>query len=135
MAELEPGERSPGRGIGVRRALAGEIGRKEEPFGAGPPWLGLCDEVGEGRVRRQPVAEPLQRSRRGEHHAHRVPLVGHRVAERVHARLRIGRERRQRGKDDAGGSQHDRERPRAVDPDSDGGGRAVARPGRNRNPL
>ena len=135
MAELEAGERGP-RGRDRRAACARRRGTAQRgALGARPPRLGLGDEVGEGRVGCEAVAEPLQRAGRREHHAHRVPLARNGVAERVHARLRIGRKRRQRGEHDARCAHHDRERPGPVDPDTDRGRRAVARPGRDRNPL
>ena len=79
-------------GIGVRRPLAGEVRREEEPVDPGPPRLRLGDEVGERRLRREPVAEPLQRPGGREHHAHRVPLARARRG-RTRARVPPGRTR------------------------------------------
>ncbi len=69
------------------------------------------------------VSQPGRRACGAEHHAHRMPGAGHRVAEDVHPRLGIGRIRRQYGEDDAGRSEHDRDRPgrRDADPECCGG--------------
>ena len=89
-----PVKAAAGDGIGVRCPLAREVGREQQPVDARAPRLRLVDEVGERRLRREPVAQPLQRAGGRQHHAHRVPLARHGVAERVHARLRIGRRTR-----------------------------------------
>ena len=60
VPELEAREgRARGR-VCVRRPLACEVGSEEKPVDAGAPGLGLGDEVGEGRFRGEPVAQPLQ---------------------------------------------------------------------------
>ena len=85
-----------------------------------PPLPGAAERVG----------EPAQRARRREHHAHAVPAAGHGVAEGVHARLAIGRERVGGGEDDAGRAEHDRHGRRRppVDADAERARRLVARP-------
>ena len=80
------------RRVGVRRALTGEVRARRGARRRPGPTLGLGDEIGERRLRGEPVAQPLQRPGRGEHHAHRVPLPRDGVAEGVHARLRVGRQ-------------------------------------------
>ena len=55
------------------------------------------------------------------------------MAEDVHARLRVGREPRQRRKDDAGRPEDDRELPGPRDADTERGRRLVARAGRTRD--
>ena len=74
-------------------------------------------------------------TRRRRARAHRMPLAGNGVAERVHPSLRIRRERRQRGEDDAEVPSTIESGPRQVDPDADSSRRAVARPGRHRDPC
>ena len=73
------------------------------------------------------AAEPGERAGCAQHHAHRVPGAGHRVAEDVHARLRVRRVGGQRGEDDARRAEHDRHGPGLDDPDAERGGRLVAR--------
>ena len=73
-----------------RPGRAGRSAPRRPPASARPPPRSVV-VVDAGRER---VAQPAQRARRRQHHAHRVPGAGHGVAERVHARLRVGRETR-----------------------------------------
>ena len=68
--------------VGMRRPLAGEVGREEEPLGArrhasASPTSPSTETSGARR------SEPLQGARRREHHAHRLPGAGDGVAEGV----------------------------------------------------
>ena len=85
-----PGERAARVGVGVRRALAGQVGQEGQALDAGRPRRGLGGQRVEVVAGRDDVAQPAQRARRRQHHAHRVPGAGHGVAERVHAGLRVG---------------------------------------------
>ena len=73
------------------------------------------------------MAKPRERAGRGQHHAHRVPGAGHRVAEDVHPRLGVGRIAGQRGEHDAGRPEHDRHGPGVDDAHAERAGRLVAR--------
>ncbi len=134
VTKLETREGRARRRVCMRRPLPREVGSEEKPVDAGAPGFGLGDEVGEGRFGGEPVAQPLQRAGRREHHPHRVPLAGDRVTERVDARLRIARERGQRRKHDARRAHHDRERTRPVDTHPESRRRAVPGTRRNRDP-
>ena len=105
MADLQAGERAPGVGVEVRRALAGQVGQEGQSVGARRAALGLGEQDVVGRV--EDVAQPAQRPRRRQHHAHRVPLARHREAERVQARLRVGAVGRQHTEHDAGRAERD----------------------------
>ena len=89
VAERQPDERAAGIGIGVRRSLAREIGGELQALDARLPALGFGLE--RRRVGASDVSQPRERAGGAEHHAHRVPRAGHRVAEDVHARLLVGR--------------------------------------------
>ena len=133
MPQLEPDEGGPRIGVGVRRALAGEVGQEHQALDAGLPGFGLgrkrrVVEPGPGRI-----SQPAERAGRGEHDAHRVPGPGHCVAKRVHARLRIRLERGQRGEDDSRGADLHRQRAGPVDAGSDRSRRLIPCSGRDRN--
>ena len=114
----------------MRRALAGQVRQEGEPLGARLPALRLGDERLELRGRVGDVAQPAQRAGGGEHHAHRVPRPGMRVAERVHAALGLGAVGVERGEDDARGAEHDR----TAAPAGRRRRRARPPPGRRRRP-
>ena len=126
VAEREPDERAARVRVGVRRALAREVRLEEEALGPGRPALGRSQQLVVG-LADDLLAQPAQRAGGAQHHAHRVPAARDRVAERVHARCGIGRERRQRGEDDARRAEHDRDGARPVDPDAERAGGLVAR--------
>ena len=124
VAERKPRERTPRIRIGMRRSLSGEVGSEEKSLGARGP---------RGRVGEQllvagaeHIVQPAERAGRREHHAHRVPGVRDRMAERVQARLRVGGVRGQRREDDPGGAEHDGQASGAVDSDPERAGRLVA---------
>ena len=126
MPEREPDERAARVRVGVRRPLALQVRREQQPLGAGRPALGLGVELA---VRRAPsdAAEPRERAGGREHHAHRVPRVRDGVAEDVHAPLGVGRVAGEHREDDARRPEHDRDRARPVDPDAERAGGLVAR--------
>ena len=109
------------------RALAREVGQEDDAAGARGSRRGFVHQLLERHARRERVARPLQRARGREHHSHRVPGARHRVAEHVHARLRIGLVGGQRGEHDAGGPEHERDGPGPLDSDAERRGGAVAR--------
>ena len=125
-------------GARARRRRRGRRGRRAasaRPRGtartAAPPCPGCQRSASTSSSptrRAEHVAQPAERAGGGEHHAHRVPRPGHRVAEDVHARLAVGRVGGQRREDDARGAEHDRDRPGPVDARH----RAPPRPGRRR---
>ena len=133
MAGAQPDERAARVGVGVRRALARQVGQEEDAAGAGWRRLGLGHQDFERHAGRERVARPLQGARGREHHAHRVPAARHRMAEHVHARLRIGMVGGQRGEDDAGGAEHQRDGAGPLHADAERGGGAIAGAGRHRN--
>src|SRR5439155_662128 len=90
------------------RARTAPPRREEQPFAAGWPLCRLVDERPERRVRGDYVAQPLQRSRRGEHDAHRVPRPRHRVAEDVHAGLGVRLEPFEHAEDHSRRAEYDR---------------------------
>ena len=129
--------RTSGSAWGVRSPA--RYGAKRTPSDAGRVLSGF--RVERPVVDADEVAEPAERAGGREHHAHRVPGPGHRVAEDVRARQRIGRERVERGEDDAGRAEHDGERAGLDDADAERGRRLVSRAGdlgrlvRARKPL
>ena len=132
VAQRQAGERAARVGVGVRRALAGEVGQEREPLGArAPSAAAAATSVVEAAPGAAVSRSHGQRARGGEHHAHRVPAARDGVAERVDARA-LGRRAnaRQRGEDDARGA---RARPRAA-PAGRRPRRARRRPGRPRPP-
>ena len=92
-------------GIGVRRALAGQVGREEQALDPRLPVGRAAEQLVVGAPDR--LAQPLQRAGRAEHHAHDVPGLRHGVAEGVHARLGVVRVAVQGGEDDAARAEHD----------------------------
>ena len=117
VPELQADEGAARVRVGVRGALALEIGLEEEAFGTGRPRGRLGEEL---VVRRAPerLAQPLQRAGRREHHAHRVPRSRHGVAEGVQPRLGLRPVRVERREDDARGAEDDRQRAGRVDTDA-----------------
>ena len=109
MAQAEPGERAARGRVGVGRALAGEVGREQQPLDPGLPVRRASEQL----VVRAPhrLAQPLQRAGGAEHHAHDVPRLRHGVAEGVHARLGVVRVAVQGGEDDAARAEHHRRGP------------------------
>src|SRR5688572_4232399 len=89
MVERDARERSPGVRIGMRRALALEVGEKGRSAGSGVAGCGLPGELVERPLGGEGVAEPAQRTRGVEHHAHCLPRAGKRMAEGMHASVRI----------------------------------------------
>ena len=73
--------------------------------------------------------QPRQRAGGRQHHAHGVPRVRAPRGRRRGRAPAVGGVGRQRGEDDAGGAEHDRERPGAVDADAERAGGLVARAG------
>ena len=129
VADAQAGERAAGVGIGVGSALAGEVGEEDEALGSRRPVACLAPAVAsKRRLRRGRVAQPRERTGRGEHHAHGVPGAGRGVAEGVHAGFGVGGERVERGEHDARGAERHRHRARAGRPPR----RARRRPGRRR---
>ena len=117
------------------RALPGEIGKEGESLGPGGPSGGVCGELvvrdpGGGRV-----PEPSQRAGCGQHHAHRMPSAGDGMTERVQASPGIGREPVQGREHDAGGAEHDRQRPGTVHTDPERPRGLVAAAGGDRDLL
>ena len=105
VAQAEPGEGAAGARVGVRRALAGQVGREEQPLDPRLPLRRAAQQLVVGAPDR--LAQPLQRAGRAEHHAHDVPRLRHGVAEGVHARLGVVRVAVQGGEDDAARAEHD----------------------------
>ena len=110
VAQREPLERPAGVRVGVRRALALEVGQEGQALRRGGPALRFADQLVERPS--DHVAQPPQRPRRGQHHAHRLPGVRHGVAEDVDAGLGVGPVALQRREDDPRGAEHDRQRSR-----------------------
>ena len=135
VAELQAGECAARVGVGVRRPLALQVREEEKSLDARLPALGLGHEAVERDVRCDRVVEPLQRARGREHHAHRVPRAGNRVAEDVHPGPLVRAVVGQRGEDDTRGAEHERGRPGPVDPDAERRGGAVAGARRDGMPL
>ena len=135
MARAQPYEGAARVGIGMGRALAREVGQEEDAAGACRRRLGLRHELVEGHSGCEGVARPLQRAGGREHHAHGVPAAGHRVAEDVHARLRIRLVGGQRREHDSRCAEHERDRPGPLDADSERRGCAVARARSDRDPV
>ncbi len=135
MAHAQAGECAASIRICVRRALAREVRREQQPLGSRRPLGGLGDE----RVVSDPggdrVSQPAQAAGGREHHAHRVPRPRYGVAERVDARLGVGGELLERGEHDARGSEHDRQRPGAINSDPERAGRLIAGPRGNRDTV
>ena len=91
----EPGERAARVRVGVRRALAGQVGQEREALDPGLPRAPPPPPARRSRAAADRVAQPAQRARRADSITPiACHVVRHRVAERVHARLRVGRERR-----------------------------------------
>ena len=85
-------------GIGVRRALAGEVGQEEQALGCRAATGGFVGEHVVGidfcffaaiACLAELVAEPLQRAAAGQADAHHVPLAVDGVAERVQPAARV----------------------------------------------
>ena len=74
MAQRESGERAARVRVGVRRPLAGEIRREQQPLRARLPALGLASSS--AVLGAEHVAQPGERAGRAQHHAHRVPGTG-----------------------------------------------------------
>ena len=125
MAQREADERAACVRVGVGRALAREVRREQDTVRARRVLRGFLVE--RPVVDADDVAEPAERAGGGEHDAHRVPRVGHRVAEDVCARERVGRERIERREDDARRSEHDGERAGLDDADAERGRCLVSR--------
>ena len=127
VAEREPDESAARVGIRVRRPLAREIRREQQPLASRRPRRRLGDERLERLAGRDGVAQPAQRARRGQHHAHRVPRAGNRVAEDVHARLGVGLVPLEHAEDDARRAEDDGHRAGPGHADAERPGRLVAR--------
>ena len=113
----------------MRCPLALEVGEERQALDPWIPAFGLRRQLLEGRIRRERVAKPLQRSGRVEHDAHRFPRVRECVAEGMNARLAIVRVRGERGEDDTRGAEDDRDDSRLDHPDAERGRLLVTRPG------
>ena len=124
MSQRQAGEGAADVRVGVRRALAGEVGREEQALGSRRPVRRSGIEL--GQVGGERVPQPGRGARGAEHDPHRVPRPGDRVAEHVHARLGIRLVAGQDGEDDAGRAEHDRGGAGRGDPDAEGGSRLVA---------
>ena len=90
VADGQADERAPGQRVGVRAALAGQVGQEEQPVAArpatSPAAAARSPKSTSGRER---VAEPAQAAGRREHHRHQVPAARDGVAERVHPARRL----------------------------------------------
>ena len=114
VARAQADERAARVRVGVRRALAREVGQEEDAAGARGRRLGLGHQLSNGtpgaNVSRAHCSEPAADSI--------TPIAcqlrRHRMAEDVHARLRVGLVGGQRGEDDARGAEHERDRARAA---------------------
>ena len=129
VADAEPDERAARVRVGVRGPLAGEVGEEQQVLGARGPGGGFVEQYVERRVGVGDVAEPGERAGGREHHPHRVPGAGDRVAERVDARLRVRGEFVERREHHAGCPERHRHRSLAVDSDSDRAGGLIATAG------
>ena len=100
VPERQADERAPRQRVGMRAALAGQVGQEEQAVGTGRDVGGRGDEVRERLAGGERVAEPAQAAGRGQHHRHQVPAIRDRVAERMDAaraaRTTGGRSRRRR---------------------------------------
>ena len=135
VAEPEPHKRRPSVGIGVRGALAREVGEEQEPFGPGRPRGGLGDRAGRRRRpgRRHPAATAANRRLTASRPSRaRRP---DRVAESVYAGAGIRRELLERGEHDAGGAEHDRRPGRAIDAHPERAGGLIAAAGGDGDPV
>ena len=77
VPELEAGE--GGAGAGDRHAASARLrgtARTGGPSAPGPHASASATRSANDVSGREPVAQPLQRARRRQHHAHRVPLAG-----------------------------------------------------------
>ena len=108
VTHRQPHKRAARQRVGMRRAFAREIGQIEQPFAAGRDRGGGGQQVVIGDARGQRVAIPAQTARRGEHHAHQMPAVRHGMTKRVQTALRVIKRRVDRGKNDAGSAQRQR---------------------------
>ena len=116
--------RASGSACGVRSPW--RYGWKSSPSTPGSQLGGLAEQLLVGWVAERAV-EPIQRACGREHHAHRVPGSRNGVAEGVQPRLRLGPVLVERGEDDTGRAEHDRERPRRSNADAERPRRLVAR--------
>ena len=82
-ASVRPDERAAGERVGVRAALARQVGQEQQPVAAGRGLRRLVDQLAERHARRHGVAEPAQAAGGREHHRHHVPAIRHGVAEGV----------------------------------------------------
>ena len=87
----QPDPAAADRGVQVRRALAHQVRQPEQSLRARRRARRFGGQRVVRHARRQLIAEPLQAQPRALRHAHHVPLVAHRVAERVDAPRRIVR--------------------------------------------
>ena len=119
--------------IGVRSALALQVREEREPFRPGRPPRRLGRQLVVASAR--DVAQPGEGAGGREHHAHRLPAAGDRVAERMHTRLRVRLEPGERREHDPRGAEHHGDGARAVDPDAERRRGLVARAGGDRDPV
>ena len=126
VAERQADEGTACVRVGVGRALALQVRLEEKALRPRLPALRLGEQI---LVRRpaERLVQPLQRACGREHHAHRVPHSGEGVAEDVQPRFGVGPVFGQRGEDDAGGAEDDRERAGTVDADTQRSCSLVAR--------
>ena len=99
----------------MRRSLAGEVRREEQPLAPGRPAFRLLLELAE--ICGEHAAQPGCRARRAQHHAHRVPRVGDGMAEGVQSRLGVVRVGGKCREDDARRAEDDRDRAWVRDAD------------------
>ena len=135
VAQPESDEGTAGIGVGVRGALAGEVGQEQQALAPRRPGGGGVDELAVAAVRGHDVVQPAQRAGRRHRHPHGVPGAGDRVAEGLDAGASVGLEALLGGEDDAGGPEHDRRRARAIDADAEGARGLVAGAGRDRGAV
>ena len=109
--------RASGSACGVRSPA--RYGRKVSPSVPAGQASALGQQLVVRYARRDRVAQPAQRAGCREHHAHHVPSAGDRVAERVDAARTVGGVPLQGGEHDTRGAEHDRQRPRSVDADTE----------------
>ena len=89
MARREPDERPAGMRVRIRGPLPRQVREEQHAVAARRHAERLVDERRERHTGSERVAEPLEAPRGRQHHAHDVPPVRHRVAERVQPALRI----------------------------------------------
>ena len=124
--------------VQMRRALAHQIGKKQQAVAAGRSLFCLLDDhvvgIGTGLARvpglRLPevLAEPAQRQAGTLRDAHHVPFAGDGMAEGVNAPLRVELGRRRVCEDDARGAKRCRGQSRQHNPVAYSAGRLIASP-------